>query len=370
MSNITDNITNINEKYIYTYLIIVIIIVFSIMFSYYLHTIKLNKKQCDIMDKLYPNINGKIHSINKKNSDFKYTLKDYYIKTAYNCCSGGEYKHNYVSLCNLKAIIRNGVRCLDFELYSINNKPIISTSTSKNYFIKETYNYIDFSQAMYLITNYAFSAATCPNPSDPLIIHLRIKSNNHEMYSNLTDIFKSYNNYLLGKEYSYENYNKNLGDTPLLSLLNKIIIIVDRSNISFMNNKNILEYINMTSNSIFMRLLNYNEVKYTPDMNELVYYNKKNITLVMPDIDANPSNPSGILSREYGCQMIAMRYNQNDPELQENNIFFENKGSAFILKPERLRYITKNNTDNIVKQNPELSYQIRTINTPFYKFNI
>ena len=48
-----------------------------------------------------------------------YTLKDFYIKSAYNCCSTGSYKNCNVSLDMLKYVIRQGVRLLDFAIYSI-----------------------------------------------------------------------------------------------------------------------------------------------------------------------------------------------------------------------------------------------------------
>ena len=57
---------------------------------------------------------------------------------------------------------------------------------------------------MSVISNYAFSGGMVPNPTDPLIIHLRIKSNEQSIYDNLTKIFKSYDNIMLGKKYSYE----------------------------------------------------------------------------------------------------------------------------------------------------------------------
>jgi hypothetical protein len=45
------------------------------------------------------------------------------------------------------------------------------------------------------------------------------------MYKKLADIFKSYDNIMLGKEYSYENSGKNLGSTPLLTFKNNIKIL-------------------------------------------------------------------------------------------------------------------------------------------------
>ena len=51
--------------------------------------------------------------------NFQYTLKDYYIKSAYNACSGGDYKNDYVDLCVMKDLLKQGVRGLDFEIFSI-----------------------------------------------------------------------------------------------------------------------------------------------------------------------------------------------------------------------------------------------------------
>ena len=268
----------------------------------------------------------------------------------------------------MKAILNQGVRALDFEIYSVDNIPIVSTSTSDDYFIKETYNSVDFSEVISCITNYAFSASSSPNYTDPILIHLRIKSTNQEMYTNLANIFKSYSSFMLGKEYSFENFNKNIGEEPLLNFQKKIIIIVDKSNNSYLESKDLLEYINMTSNSIFMRALHYYDVKNTPDINELQNFNRRGMTIVFPDKGINPPNPSGLLCRETGCQMVAMRYQYVDSNLKENTLFFDRSGYAFSLKPLRLRY-TPVLIDRPTPQNPELSYRTRNVTTDFYSFN-
>jgi len=189
------------------------------------------------------------------------------------------------------------------------------------------------------------------------------------MYDNLANIFKSYNHILLGKNYSYENHKTNLGDTPLLSLMGKIIIIVDRSNNSFLENRNFQEYVNMTSNSIFMRALHYIDIKQTPDVNELKDFNKKNMTIGFPDIGSSPPNMSTLLTRETGTQMSAIRYQKVDQFLEENNAFFDKAGYAFVLKPESLRY-TPVKIVAPTPQKPELSYATRTIEKDYYSFNI
>jgi hypothetical protein len=314
------------------------------------------------MNKLYPTVNGNISSISQGDEDYKYSLYDYYIKTAYNACSGGTYKNDFVDICNLKAVLNQGVRCLDFEIYSIDNTPVVSTSTVSDYFIKETYNYVNFSDVMRVIKNYAFSTSTSPNSTDPILIHLRCKSNNQQMYSKLAEIFKSYDSIMLGKEYSYENEGHNIGIDPIVNFMNKVILIIDRSNNSFLENEDLLEYVNLTSNSIFMRTYNYYDVKNTHDLNELQNYNKKGMSIVFPDNGIDPPNPSGLLVREGGCQMVAMRYQKVDSLLEENALFFDNCGHAFCLKPDNLRY--KEVTIPIpTPQNEALSYAPRVITT-------
>jgi len=345
------------------------IIIVCFILYYFVYVRNLESRECSYMDGLYYKLAGSLRNVQSSDPNCGYTFKDYYIKTSYNCCSGGSYKNDVVSTCVLKDVLRQGVRGLDFEVYSLNDEPVIATSTSENFYVKETYNSVLFSDAMSIIRNYAFSNSTSPNPTDPIILHLRIKSNNEKMYDNLAKIFKYYDDIVLGKEYSFENQNTNLGDVPLLKLCNKIVIIVDRNNSTFLENKNFMEYVNMTSNSMFMRALHFYDIKFTPDLNELQEYNKRNMTIAMPDVGYNPPNPSGIVERETGCQMLAMRYQLIDSNLKENTTFFDNAGYAFVLKPERLRYIPVT-VPTPTPQKPELSYATRTVSSDYYKFNI
>ena len=346
---------------------ITLFIIFIAIYLYFYYT-GLKSKNCSLMDSIYGNLNGKIRSIDNS-EQFNYTFKDYYIKTAYNCCSGGNYRNNYVDLCVLKDLLKQGVRGLDFEIYSMNNKPVISTSTSDSYFIKETFNYVNFMDAMNVIRDYAFSTANSPNSLDPIIIHLRIKSANQNMYKNLAKILESYNSILLSKDYDSEFYGKNFGNVELKKLMGKVVIIVDRSNTSFLECPELYKFINLTSNSVFMRALHYYDIKYTPDMNELIDFNKQNITIGMPDKGSNPDNPSPLVMREMGCQLLGMRYQQIDPNIEENDLFFNENGYAFVLKPEKLRYIPVT-IPLPPPQNPELSYATRTVQSDIYKFNI
>jgi hypothetical protein len=368
-TNPLSGIKNMKEDFISNIILGFILLLVIMMIVYIIYLTKLQSKECSYMNNLYGALNGNLRSISSSDPDCGYNLNEYYVKTAYNCCSGGSYKNDVVEICNLKAVLKQGVRGLDFEIYSIDNQPVVATSTSDNYYIKETYNSVSFSDVMNIIQNYAFSGSTSPNPTDPILIHLRFMSNNQSMYSNLANIFKSYDTILLGKEYSYETSGHNLGGEPLLNFMNKVILIFDRTNTSFLENKDLMEYVNMTSNSIFMRAYSYYDVKNNPDLQELREYNKRNMTIVFPDSGTNPVNPNGILSRDAGCQMVAMRYQYVDNFLIQNTTFFDNCSYAFCLKPEDLRYKPVT-IEEPTQQDPALSYATRNVTTDFYSFDV
>ncbi len=50
------------------------------------------------------------------------------------------------------------------------------------------------------------------------------------------------------------------------------------------------------------------------------------MTIVLPDNGASPDNPSGIVCREMGCQMVAFRYQLFDNYLQEDILFLNRRG--------------------------------------------
>ena len=368
INNAIKSVTEMKESTAIFYLVTITLMIILIAFLYYFYYSFLRSKECSTMNSIYGDLNGKIRSIDNS-EQFNYTFKDYYIKTAYNCCSGGSYKNDYVDTCVLKNLIKQGVRGLDFEIYSVDNQPVVATSTQDDFYIKETFNSVNFADVMNTIANYAFSTATAPNGLDPIIIHLRIKSNNQEMYKNFAKLLEGFESLLMSKDYDSEYYGQNFGNVEIQKLMGKIVIIVDRSNTSFLECPEFYKFINMTSNSVFMRSLHYYDIKYTPDLNELITFNKQNMTIGMPDKGANPENPSSVVMRETGCQLLGMRYQYIDVNIEENDIFFDENGYAFVLKPELLRYVPVT-IPLPPPQNPELSYATRSVQSDFYKFDI
>lgn len=368
--DIVANIKNLNKNTIIGLLmsLIVIVIIYLVWWFYSLSTKQ--PTTCKKFESLYGTMNGKISSAytSASNGDFDHMFRDYYIKTAYNCCSTGDYKNGIVSTCALKSVIKQGARGLDFEIYSIDNEPVVATSTENNYYVKETINSLPFSDVMNMLTSYAFAAGTAPNPLDPIIIHIRFKSTNIPMYNNLAKIFKTHENRLLDTtKYGNENNYENFGKVPLQDLMGKIVIIVNNKNRTFADVPALFKYVNMASGSILMRQLTQNEVVNNPNTNELIEYNRRQMTICIPNqMEISPPNPSSVLCRNLGIQMVAVRYQETDVNFEEQTLFFNKENHAFVLKPAKFRYIQKC-IPIPKKQDPALSFAPRKLKGPLGK---
>lgn len=300
-------------------------------------------------------------------------LRNFYIKTALNCCCLGEWKNNYVDMAPLISAIKQGYRCLDFEIYSEDNKPVVAASTQNNYYNKETYNSLPLTDVISTIISNAFSSSltVTPNSNDPLLINVRIKSNNSNVdFAN--SIIKAVNQFgdrLLGPEYNYLYDGNNLGQQPMSAFMGKVIIMADVSNPMCTNYKPLYQIINAGVNSPFLHQLQYDlGVKNTPDMNTLIDHNKKNMSIVFPDSPFK-ENVNFNVAKAFGCQMIGMMPQLKDINLQMYNNAFDNAGSAFILKPPQLCY------KSVVlelppPQNPELSFAGRNYSTDYASWSV
>ena len=355
-----DNITQVfklarsTAKLVMQYSTLIVGIVIIIALIIWTSTkLTLNKKNCTNMDALTEIMKKKNTIGPLKNKDCNYNLNAFYIKTAYNCCCAGNYKNDFVSLCALKNCISQGVRCLDFEIYSLNDMPVVCASSVNNNTIKETYNSVPFDQAMTTIVNHALGDSpgiTCPTPTDPLILHLRIMSNNVNIYNKIAKIFASKDlaEYILGPKYSYQfsggsgNPSKNAGaNIPIIHLRKKIFIMVDANNAEYpiFEKTGLSEYVNLATNTTsgYAQTKRFLDVKNAqPSMQALIDYNKKGITVCIPDLSPTASNYSFNIAKSKGCQMIAMCFQSNDPQLHAYSAMFYEKGVAFVRKPDDL----------------------------------
>lgn len=296
-------------------------------------------------------------------------LLNYHIKTAYNCCAVNTFKNSWVSECALIHCINAGARCLDFEIYSMNNNPVIGFSSRENNLnIKESFNKIDFHKAMSIINNTAFDSELTKQCEDfPVIINLRLKTKNTKVYDKIAKtLYQSFGDRLLDPKYSYNNDKKrlvvpnsgerwihkmegkedesiniplicrNLNSNPATDananndFNNKVIVIVNVTSLfggKEMDLKNgnefeqlcrqggnegiLLDYMNLLSPSEFCMHLRDFEVENATDMAQKEYKNKSRQRLIFttPTVGASSRNVDYKKHHEnFGAQMVGMSF--------------------------------------------------------------
>lgn len=288
-------------------------------------------------------IDKNLTSISLEDNQSKFKLRDYYIKAAYNAFNPDKFKNSNVSMEAFLYVIARGCRFIDFEVFSVENQPVIASSSVNSFNYKETYNHIPVSDAFEVLGSYVFSGSKCPNPNDPFIIHMRIMSQNITMYDNLAKIIagsKTLARNLLGPKYGREYQSKDLGNENLADFRGKVILIVDGTNPVY-RKTNLFELVNMSSKSLFLSKYTYFGVKNVGDPQAFKDANKKNMCLVVPDKGGRPVNDGHNAPFTWGCQIAAMCFQEEarDEKLKAYEDKFASVGYAFILKPEDLRYV-------------------------------
>jgi len=341
-----------------------VIVVLLWLITYITTKINLEQTNCNIIKEVNTSspptkINSKWTTSTSPNYAGK-NLRDFYIKTAYNCCASGQFKSDYVSICALQNVIKQGVRCLDFEIFCIDNIPAVAVSSIDVVGVKQSYNSIPVSVVLKELNNIAFSETSgiCPNPKDPLLLHFRVKTNNANILNILaSEIAENLGDKLLPIDYMREANGTNISKRPIKDFIGKVVIMVEKNSKSnvmplLYESKNMWELTNVTTNSVFIHEKRYMDIKNSNDLETITTFNKQNMTLVLPDLSVQNSNYVSIVPQAIGCQLMAMNFQNVDQNLLTYNELFEQKESAFVPKPDELLYIPV----VISKPNPLPSY--------------
>lgn len=283
---------------------------------YFVYKLTMPSRQCSNTDIIVPN---KTNTLGIPKDLYNTPINKFYIKTAYNCCSLGDYSNDNVGTCILTSILKQGVRCLDFEIFSIDDMPVVATSTTKSYHEKETYNSLPFREVISLISDQAFTGDISPNSGDPLFIHLRIKSSNLKMFTNLNKILNKVSKLKKGDV---------LPSTPVSAIMGKIVIIASHENKVYLKSG----AYNMISGASNFYLYKYESIQNLSTA-EIAEMNKPtSMSIVLPPAGPNPPNIDINKIIKMQCNMMAMRYQLNDPQLKTYNEIFND--CAFILKED------------------------------------
>jgi hypothetical protein len=164
--------------------------------------------------------------LNNKGKIKDLLLNQVFVKTAHDCCCSGDYKNDYVDLCALINCRDEGVRALDFQIYSLLKKPIIAAASVPGNKYKEIYNSLDFYTTMQEVKR-RFLTSECSNFSDPLFLIFRVNSalqaTYDSMFSSLLEIFGSGST---TGNILYINRTTDIGLVKLSDLINQVVICV------------------------------------------------------------------------------------------------------------------------------------------------
>ena len=348
------------------YVLITFTVIFVILFvliTWIFNTLNLETSNCNKLDSIYPaqnpyktfsffndgNTDGtSVKSIETGNpnnffdSENKSLLRNYYIKTAYNCCCGDGYKNNFVNQCALVKCIEQGARCLDFEIYSLNDEPIIAASTANNNSIKETYNFLTFTDVLAILAEKSFDAIF-----DPMILHFRIMSANPKIYDKMADYINAQfgEETLLDSKFGLANpyYDSTNADKlltgPVKFLKKKFIVAVHTTNNTILEQSKLYQLANFRSGSSKFKLYRYDEIVASGPKNPILIPEAQvAMTIVLPNINNSIVNNDFTLPLSNGCQLIAMKFQNMDNNLASYFKFFKDQGGySFALKPLPLR---------------------------------
>ena len=359
------------------FLFLVIIFLVWILSLYIRGKLRLKESNNTRMVDDYERLGGtQIGGISWSNSNHRHLLRDYYVASSYNSCCGGNVEKDFVDMIPLRTVIKQGARLLDFEIYSVNGEPVVAAGPGPNpdgkYCLKGTYNSIPFKKAMSYVRMLAFNGAQCPNPDDPLFLSFRVKTNNRNIYPVMANAISSvFTGQFLGPKYSHNGkYNKSGKDVipniPLLNLRRKVIIIVQDPTNNYRQTE-FEEFVNMSGkgndgNGLpFVQIYKNIDIVQAYDPESIKNENKKFLGITMPDFTKITTNPPAPIHHQYGCQYVMMNYSVMDEQMSYYINFFNQRGAAFRLKPDHLRYFERKIAPP-PPQKKELSYAPKKMN--------
>lgn len=274
-------------------------------------------------------------------------LKELCIKSSYNTAYNG---YDISGNDMIEYVLSRGCRFLDFELYYYNSSVVVNYTSDPTFttFTNATFNEVTFDSVMtYISTNY-ISGDFIPNKSDPLFIHLRIKSDNTAIYGIIAKILED----ILGDKVLKDTIIT--GDTTLSQIYGKIVILMDRSiRPDHDIDDKLSPYISAFTGISSWEIDTYSEIKNQkttpPKLNDdgSNTTTVTNLRIALPDIDPNSANPTSPFNfiEKHGIQTVACRFYKNDIFLDLYEDLFAEHQSAFVPLANALKYIKRKKED-------------------------
>ena len=292
-----------------------------------------------------------------------YRTCDYYMASSSYSIFPGSKIFDYVSDQILPLVIKAGARLIELDIYSdASGKPVVGLKNEK-LGVDYASNSVPFESCCVSIANNAFNSISSPVSSDPFVLSLSFHTDKTDVINACAEILKTTcRAHMLDETYAYQR--KNIAIEPICNLQSKLIIVSGGG----MKGTLMEELVNMSWDTSHLRRLNYSQASQPHDSNELITFNRNNITMVVPDIEGDLKNYNPQILFTYGCQWVMMNYGSIDSmmelyisEFQENSL---------VLKPDGLRALKPKKYKKPSLPDPNLSFQPMQQTSPIYNITV
>ena len=302
----------------------VAIFLFLLFFVLYIFiSLKKRKYHCTVLNKTETQMS--IKPLSKFKTDV--SLNQVYVKTAYNCCCVGEFKNNYVDTCALTNCAKQGVRALDFTIFSLNNQPVVSASSFTSPLYKEQYNSLPFPEVLQQVKRaFLLDTINCPNTTDPLFLIFRIQSQRKEIYDKMADMINaSFGKGNTAGNLLYTDINR-IKKASLKQFIRKVLIMVDTTGLSGYESSKLSKLSVVNFGNIENRILR------AKDVYDETRKSRTPLTILYPNLQNSSDNFDFTLGLPLGIQFIGMNFQTKDRYLDAYNSFFANSAFKPFLK--------------------------------------
>lgn len=282
----------------------IILIILSIIFLLILLFFLFNNRSYTCIKKIL----NKKHKLNKKRIEdipelLNKPLKEFYINSSHNSYISNIQNGSIIFKHTVGNVLKMGARCIEIDIHDIDGEPVVAHGNSSII----TSTYLSLESVLDEIVNDGFKT------SDPLILYLEILNRNPDVMIKINKLLKEkFKDRRLDDKYrmSYNGVDKkDLINTPIKELLNKIIIVnASSSNIGLTD---VLD-----DSSKFINNSTTDTLNYTNDSIRRMYMEGSFLSMM-----SNNFNPSPYWEKR--TNMVVMNFNSYEPYLYKNLKMFE-----------------------------------------------
>ena len=349
---------------------IFLIIVILLIFSHVLY--KLLKDRAIIMKENMPLVEGmsvkdeisgllglspSITIANMNDKRIGLPLREYCIKASYNSAYSG----STISDKMIKYVLSRGCRFLDLQIhYSQNdNLAYVANITDPKMKEMDSVNRVPLDTIFNVIAANAFMGSQgsdgCPNPKDPLFIHLRIiPDKSAKVYNVVAEcITKNFSNNsrVLNNDGNAKKIDKYTQINN--AIMKKTLFLIDKTynpEYAYFSQK-LANLINGETGGSTFQMQDYSRIKNkvkTPPMikDDFKTTNIMNEQIVIPDVLEKYSQPNIInMVVDYGVQITMYSFYNSGDSLSQYEDLFNNYKSAIIPMAYAINYLGKMETE-------------------------